>query len=430
MVFVFLTGGRRFLGAGDSQRLPPHMRCASHTYNLVATADAEKALLNDPYFGEEYCLVMHKCRTIWNKQNQSTQVADAIRDHFQKKLKTPGATRWNSVYDSVECLIKLLPTTEAIHEFNAIIGVPHKLPQIIGNDIKFLKNYVAVFEPVAVGLDLLQSERTAYLGIFLPIVFLTMAELQEKIDDPNLENVRPLAVALHDGMRERFKDAVNNKDYLLASAFHPKYRVAWMDQFMAKETSTFKLENSSETVIKWMKKLVFEELKKHQQNQNEPTASTASQGKEERRGQERERQEGRGQGQGQAQPQEKPTESTSTGTAASAREEKAKNWLAKLKTSLPPKNVSNEALIKKANSIVDAFIECSSEDDNFSNSVFMNEKSLIDLFVRYNTGIPSSAGVERLFSIGKLIMRDNRSRLSDESFKKLMFMKGSSSMNA
>jgi len=102
--------------------------------------------------------------------------------------------------------------------------------------------------------------------------------------------------------------------------------------------------------------------------------------------------------------------------------------LAKLKTSLPPKDVSNEALRKKATSIVEAFIECSSDEDNFSNSVFMVEKSLIDLFVRYNTGIPSSAGVERLFSIGKLIMRDNRSRLSDESFKKLMFMKGS--MNA
>jgi len=427
MVFVFLTGGRRFLVAGDFQRLPPHMRCASHTYNLVATADAEKALLNNPYFGEDYCIVMNKCRSVWNKQNTSTQVADAIRDHFQKKLKTPGATRWNSVYDSVECLIKLLPTTEAIHEFNAIICEPHKLPNFTTNDIKFLKNYVAVFEPVAEGLDWLQSERTAYLGIFLPIVALTMAELNAKIDDPNLKNVRPLAVALHDGMRERFKDAVNNKDYLLASAFHPKYRVAWMDRFMNQETSPFNLENSSETVVKWMKNLVYQELKKHQQNET-TTASTASQGKEERRGQERERQEGRGQGQGQAQPQEEPTESTSTGTAASAREEKAKNWLAKLKTSLPPKNVSNEALIRKANSIVDAFIECSSEEENYSNSVFMGEKSLIDLFVRYNTGIPSSAGVERLFSIGKLIMRDNRSRLSDESFKKLMFMKGS--MNA
>jgi len=57
---------------------------------------------------------------------------------------------------------------------------------------------------------------------------------------------------------------------------------------------------------------------------------------------------------------------------------------------------------------VDAWLDSGSTDDTtFSDAVFMGEQALKNLFIKYNTGIPSSAGVERLFSIGKLILRDN-----------------------
>ncbi|KAG0712830.1 hypothetical protein GWK47_017565 [Chionoecetes opilio] len=57
------------------------------------------------------------------------------------------------------------------------------------------------------------------------------------------------------------------------------------------------------------------------------------------------------------------------------------------------------------------------------------EKVLIDLFLRYNTAMPSSAAVERLFSFGKDINRAKRSSLSDENFNMLMFMKGNMLQN-
>lgn len=51
------------------------------------------------------------------------------------------------------------------------------------------------------------------------------------------------------------------------------------------------------------------------------------------------------------------------------------------------------------------------------------------LFIRYNTPLPSSASVERIFSYAGLIHAPRRSSLSDKTFEQLILLKVNSKIS-
>ena len=51
------------------------------------------------------------------------------------------------------------------------------------------------------------------------------------------------------------------------------------------------------------------------------------------------------------------------------------------------------------------------------------DSDLLALFFNYNTAVPSSTAVERLFSLGKVVLKPKRAGLTDKHFKMLVFLK-------
>jgi len=50
-------------------------------------------------------------------------------------------------------------------------------------------------------------------------------------------------------------------------------------------------------------------------------------------------------------------------------------------------------------------------------------KTTQEVFIKYNTPLPSSAPVERVFSVGGAILSKKRGKMSDEHFEKTMLLK-------
>ena len=58
---------------------------------------------------------------------------------------------------------------------------------------------------------------------------------------------------------------------------------------------------------------------------------------------------------------------------------------------------------------------------HFDLTIFSND-IIKDLYIKFNTPIPSSAAVERLFSTEKDVLKPKRSRLTDKHFEMLLFL--------
>ncbi|XP_064461399.1 uncharacterized protein LOC135371249 [Ornithodoros turicata] len=206
-------------------RLPPHHRCAAHTLNLVATHDASRAE-NDAEFANASKSAIKKCTALWNRQGQSTAAADIIKRHCGIYLVRPVATRWNSLYDSLECILRLKGQGVDLNTLLCTLGLPlFQCPQ----DVTFIEEYCPVMKPVARALDLLQGEKTMYMGYMLP----TITVLRRMLEYQAMKGLRycgPLAAALLDGLHKRFEHHMHDDTLLVSSVVTPRFKLAWITE--------------------------------------------------------------------------------------------------------------------------------------------------------------------------------------------------------
>lgn len=84
--------------------LPKHVRCASHTLNLIATTDIKNTIQKDITLRTRHTNILAKCNSLW-KMASRPKTAEIIQETLGHTLSYPGPTRWNSLYDAITQII-------------------------------------------------------------------------------------------------------------------------------------------------------------------------------------------------------------------------------------------------------------------------------------------------------------------------------------
>ena len=149
--------------------------------NLIASVDCETALKRDAYSSLNRS-TFSKLQTLFNKQSGSTLASEKTKEllgkHLQllKRILTEpflligvlfviqNATRWNAWFDSVNHVVKLLDANgnieqqEKMSENLNLLCEHHGIGDFKSQEILFMQEYVSLMQPIAIALDVLQSE--------------------------------------------------------------------------------------------------------------------------------------------------------------------------------------------------------------------------------------------------------------------------------
>jgi hypothetical protein len=182
--------------------------------------------------GAPFTKTVAKAQALWNCQNRRSVAANQIRDAVGKKLKTPGATRWNSFYDSCVMLLDVLVNPDKKDALNMVINKQGLGTPFYDNDKDLLAQYCKIMKPVADCLDKLQSEENAFMGILLPNLRLMQEQLIGLKTDTSIKEGQALVNYLLENpqnpkiaFKGRFAPMFQDEDLLMATALHPHFKL-------------------------------------------------------------------------------------------------------------------------------------------------------------------------------------------------------------
>jgi len=90
-----------------------HVRCASHTLNLVATADTDPGKIGNQQYSQMYHMTTGKCQSLWNLVNRSPKASDAVPQLCPSTaVLSPCPTSWNLWYSPQASWIWLQTCTD------------------------------------------------------------------------------------------------------------------------------------------------------------------------------------------------------------------------------------------------------------------------------------------------------------------------------
>ncbi|XP_042329184.1 uncharacterized protein LOC121933470 isoform X2 [Sceloporus undulatus] len=345
--------------------LPSYQRCASHTLNLVATRDVQDLISESAQnsslglFRKHFSSLMGKCSKLWSKQKESSQIRDYILEQCGAYLKVPNKSRWNSTYDALKQLNRLLATVPL--RVNAVMD-RCSLARITAEESLVVQEYTEIMGPLAQSLDILQRENGMFMGYLLPTLYNLDRKLQELENKPvGYTYCLPLLRGVRKALRERFEPIWEEKKLLLAACLHPRFKADWLESAArADQTSRYMMEALLKAEIRSM---VGEDN----------------------------------------------TESSERDQEGDDLEDDFFN--------LQPRG--KKSGVDTVDEEVWRYLKSPSREVSSLHAF----PHVMQCFLQYNTGVPSSAAVEHLLSTGSSLVASRKHPLSDELFEQLFLLK-------
>lgn len=140
--------------------------------------------------------------------------------------RRPCATRWNSYYNSIK---DLLSVQDRLNETMRRL----QLPPFKDNEIRFLSEYLNCPKPIAEAILSLQGDKETYYGSLLP----ELMRIKHMIKCLRLENIqycRDLLDVIDESLNKRFRKFLDLQpaanDAILASVSHPFFKLKWVSK--------------------------------------------------------------------------------------------------------------------------------------------------------------------------------------------------------
>jgi hypothetical protein len=199
-----------------------------------------------------------------------------------------------------------------------------------------------------------------------------------------LQHCKGFAKALLEGLNKRFRHLESDEKCLLASAFHPKFRqLLWLS---AEKRPGLKKKMVDLVAAKLKMRVEEADLTFPVDNNNGDAGTSA--------------------------------ETEVTGAVQNPPPDFYRTI-----TDAPTHSGRRNLIDENAETIVKTWTT-TARSDKLEDDDFQRDQILMDLFIEFNTPVPSSAGVERLFSQARDILRPKRCSLKEDRFHMLMFMRG------
>ncbi|KAM6957781.1 uncharacterized protein zbedx [Aplochiton taeniatus] len=199
--------------------LPSLQRCASHTLDLIVSKDLWRALSQGAVCQMHYS-TMAKCFAVWSKAHQFQVAFEASEEIASMPLVVPAVSRWNVEYCAVQKILAL--SERQLTELSARLETPRLQPQ----ELVYLKEYIAVFKPLAFALSLFQAEQKCYLGLVIP----TLLSLKKKLSDQKAaaQYFGDVIDAILVAIDIRFQELFSSSEAKMATSTCPQFRLWWL----------------------------------------------------------------------------------------------------------------------------------------------------------------------------------------------------------